>query len=250
MKEAFVDEALRTQPGQNAGRSVSRLSVATGLSRREVSRLMQRKPASRALRPSHASELFTRWMTDPRWCAEDGKPRVLRRSADDLEAPSFEALAHEVTQDVHPRSLLDELCRLGIARVDEAEDTVSLVRNAFVPNKAQEPMLGFLADNVGDHLAAATANVLATEEPPHFEQAVFADELSEQSVRGLRALVLGQWQHLMHEAVPLLEALIDDDRKHGRAQDRRVRIGLYSFTAEMSPPSNPMESDDESKHAA
>ena len=47
-------------------------------------------------------------------------------------APSFESLAQEITRDVHPRSLLDELCRLGLATWDEAGDTVALSREAFV----------------------------------------------------------------------------------------------------------------------
>jgi len=235
LKEAFVDEAVRAQPSQSASRMVSRLSVATGLNRREVTRLTRQHRAVRSLRPSPASEVFTRWMTDPAWCEGAGVPRPLRRVPLTEGEPSFEGLAHSVTRDVHPRSLLDELCRLGIARVDEATDTVSLVRNAFVPSDVRAPMLAFLGDNVGDHLAAAVSNVLATE-PPHFEQAVFADELSAESVDVMRGFVLAQWKRLMSDAVPLLEGLIEADRAAARRQDRRVRIGLYGYAADMAPP--------------
>lgn len=40
-------------------------------------------------------------------------------------------------------------------------------------------------------------------------------------------------------AVPLLEGLIEDDRKAGRPQDRRLRIGLYSYATDMAPSSSP-----------
>ncbi len=241
LKEAFVDEALKAQPAQAPARMVSRLSVATGLSRREVTRLTRQQRAARPVRPSPASEVFTRWMTDPRWCGAAGKPLPLPRVAASPGAPSFEALAQSVTRDVHPRSLLDELCRIGIARLDAATDTLQLVRNAFVPNDAEAPMLGFLGDNAGDHLAAAVSNLLAVE-PPHFEQAVFADELSAESEVRVRQFVLAQWKHLMHDAVPLLEGLIADDRQAGRRQQRRVRIGLYSYAADMAPPTPQAES--------
>ncbi|MBL0285498.1 MAG: hypothetical protein IPQ01_17365 [Zoogloea sp.] len=87
---------------------------------------------------------------------------------------------------------------------------------------------------MGDHLAAAVSNVLAPE-PPHFEQAVFADELSGQSVTAARQFVLARWKSLMHAAVPLLEGLIEADRNAGRPQDKRLRIGLYSYATDMAP---------------
>lgn len=233
LKEAFVEEAIKARPEQGSTRMVSRISVATGLNRREVTRLTQNRRAVRTLRPTAASEVFTRWMTDTRWCDGPGNPLSLPRHAQDDDSPSFESLAHSVTRDVHPRSILDELCRLGIAEFDDATDQVHLVRNAFVPSAGKAPMLGFLADNVGDHLNAAVSNVLSVQ-APHFEQAVFADELSVESLTQVRAFILGQWKSLMHGAVPLLEKLIEEDHAQGRAQDQRIRIGLYSY-AETQP---------------
>ncbi|KAB2965187.1 MAG: hypothetical protein F9K15_19560 [Zoogloea sp.] len=228
LKETFVDEALKAQPAQAPSRLVSRISVATGLNRREVTRLTREQRATRAVRQAPAAEVFARWQTDPLYLDEAGVPRALPRVAGPAGGPSFESLAQGVTRDVHPRSLLDELCRLGVACLDAGSDEVSLLRNAFVPSDAQTAMLGFLGDNVGDHLAAAVSNVLAAE-PPHFEQAVFADELSAESIERMRGFVLGQWTALMKSAVPMLEDLIEEDRQAGRPQDRRLRIGLYSY---------------------
>ncbi|MBL8451349.1 MAG: hypothetical protein JNK97_01260 [Zoogloea sp.] len=235
LKEAVVDEALKAQSAQTPSRMVSRISVATGLNRREVTRLTQHRRSAREVRNPPAAEVFARWLTDPACCDGDGLPRPLPRLPQRAGEASFESLAHSVTRDVHPRSLLDELCRLGIARLDAESDQVMLVRSAFVPNDAQAAMLGFLGDNVGDHLNAAVSNVIAAE-PPHFEQAVFADELSVESVEVVRRMVLTRWESLMKGAVPALEALIEEDRKLGRAQSQRVRIGLYSYSAPMATP--------------
>ena len=240
-KEAFVDEALKAQPGQSSSRMVSRVSVATGLNRREVTRLTHKDRGTRVVRSSPASEVFSRWMTDPAWHDAAGEPRALPRVPAEPDGPAFETLAHSVTRDVHPRSILDELCRLGIASVDEASDQVRLVRKAFVPSEEKAAMLGFLGDNVGDHLMAAVSNVLAPQ-PPHFEQAVFADELSDESLAAIRAFVLAQWKSLMHGAVPLLEGLIAEDRRAGRPQDQRIRIGLYSYAEGPATPKDRGES--------
>jgi len=135
---------------------------------------------------------------------------------------------------VHPRTLLEELCRLGLAEVNTKTDTVRLVRDAFVPRDDRTRMLELLGANVGDHLAAAVANVGA-ETPPHLEQAVFADDLSAESTEALRALVTARWKELLMALVPRIQALIDADAKAGRVADRRVRVGLYSYHAAVTP---------------
>ena len=230
LKTAFVQAAARAHPGLPEHRKVSRISTATGINRREVSRLTQQQPADGAPRArSLASEVFAHWRTDPRYRESSGNgagaPRVLPRQG---PAPSFEALAQAVTRDVHPRSLLDELCRLGLANCDEAADTVALARDAFVPQGDRVRLLGLLGDNVGDHLRAAADNVLA-DDRMHFEQAVFADGLSLASVESIRPAVRAQWQALLAALVPALEARIEGDAELPSAQQRRLRVGLYTY---------------------
>ena len=235
LKTAFVDAARDAHPNLPAHRLVSRISTATGINRREVSRITQTRGELAAVRQSPATRVFTRWVSDPafraRGKARGGTVMPLPRQG---PAPSFEALAHSITRDVHPRSLLDELCRLGLARVDG--DTVHAVRDSFVPRADSARMLGFLGHNVGDHLRAAVANVLG-DEPQHLEQAVFADGLSPESIAAFRATMRAQWKTLLAATAPALQTLIDADRAAGRPQDQRVRVGLYTFSeAAPAPP--------------
>ena len=233
-KAAFVEAARRAQPESAGPRIVSRVATATGLTRREVTRLVA-EPADADVagapppaRPSPATQVFTRWRADPALCDRRGQPRPLPRQG---PAPSFEALARSVTQDVHPRSLHDELCRLGLAEVEG--DQVRLLRERVVAARDSARAFGFLGSNVGDHLRAGVANVLA-ETPRHVEQAVFADELSDESIAAFDEIARTQWQALLAATVPKLQALIDADAAAGRKRDRRVRIGLYTYHAAMS----------------
>ena len=233
LKTAFIDAARAAHAALPGHRIVSRISTATGINRREVSRLTQARGAALAPRGSPATRVFTRWAADPALKRRGGATRALPRVG---PAPSFETLAQSVTRDVHPRSLLDELCRLGLARVDG--DTVHLLRDSFVPGDDSERMLSFLGSNVGDHLRAAVANVLAGE-PPHLEQAIFADELSPASLETFRQLMRAQWKALLAAAVPMLQQLIDADREANRVRDQRVRVGLYSYHETMASPPEP-----------
>jgi len=228
LKQAFVQAALEAYPQLPAHRAVSRIATTTGLNRREVTRLTQVRSLPPQRRPV-AAELFAHWANDAAYRDRRGRPRVLPRQGETL---SFESLAQSVTRDVHPRSLLDELLRLGLAVHDAERDTVALVRDAFVPRGDAERMLGFLSDNVGDHLGAAVANVLS-DGREHFEQAVFADELSAASIEQIRSLISAQWRDATAALVPAIEALIEQDQAAGRPQDRRLRIGLYTYTDRM-----------------
>lgn len=231
LKQSFVEEALAAHPGVPAHRAVSRISATTGLNRREVTRLVQRGDGDGTLaRPSPATQVFTRWLSDPALQAADGAPMPLPPQG---PAPSFESLANSVTRDVHPRTLLEELSRLGLARVEESDGRVHLLRSAFVPHADLDRMLAFLGANVGDHLCAAADNVLG-DGSRHFEQALFADELSEASLLEVRNLVSEEWQRLLHTLAPALQALIDADQSAGATADRRLRIGLFAYTDAMS----------------
>jgi hypothetical protein len=233
LKQAFVDNAYAAHASLQPHRRVSRIATATGINRREVTRLTRPAAASRSARTaprSLASEVFAHWRTQPPYRDERGAARRLPRQG---PAPSFETLAQEITRDVHPRSLLDELVRLGLAELDGATDSVSLVREGFVPSGDRVRMLGFLGDNVGDHLSAAVDNVLRGDRR-HFEQAVFADGLSAESLAALRPLISAQWQAVLAALVPQLEQMVARDAQATSAVGQapaagRVRVGLYTY---------------------
>ena len=239
LKQSYVGAARDAHAGRHGARDVSRVSAATGISRREVTRISNELVAPAVVRGSPATKVFTRWAGSAKLRDRNGEAKPLRRHG---RAPSFEALSYSVTHDIHPTVILDELCRLGLTRHDEATGMVHLLRDAFAPHEDQGRALSFLGSNVGDHLLAAVENVLA-DEPRHLEQAIFADELSDESMADVRSLVNAQWRAMLAEMVPKLEALIEADRLAGKRARKRVRIGLYSFNTDMPGQTEPPQKD-------
>lgn len=228
LRRAFVAAAHAAHTGLPEHRRASRISAATGLHRREVNRLLEvaAQPRSNAPPRSPAAMVFAHWRADKRYRTRSGAPRALPRVG---AAPSFESLAQEVTRDVHPRALLEELLRLKLVTLDAASDRVTLTEENFVPRGDAPRMVGYLGANVGDHLQAAVANVLG-QEPAHFEQAIAADGMSAASLAQVRPLLREHWRRLTEDLVPLLERLIAADAaRPGQQATHRVRLGLYGF---------------------
>lgn len=227
LKRAYVRAARerRRESGGSGERDVSQVATATGLSRREVARLDAAMLPRSVQKPSTVNQVYLRWSTAKRLRDGHGQARALPRTG---KAPSFESLAHSVTRHVHPRSLLDEMLRQDLVTLSEDGLTVNLQADRYVPAKDDAQLYGFLGANVGDHLAAATANVMRRENS-HFEQAIFADELSLESAKAMHKLVSAQWQRMLAEVVPEIERLIAQDKAAGHAAKHRARIGLFTF---------------------
>ncbi len=244
-KQAYVRAArdARRAAGQTASRDVSQVSLATGINRREVTRITEALAPRAVQRSAPATEVFLRWVSSRKLRDADGQPRPLPRTG---RAPSFEALARRITRHVHPRSVLDEMCRLGLARLDPDTQLVHLIADRFVPQDDEARLHRFLGANVGDHLAAAVDNVIHRDRR-HVEQAIFVDDLSEESAAALRDLTRRLWSQLTAEAVPELERMTAEDRALGRPASRRGRIGLFSYQEALP---GPDEEDDDAKTPA
>lgn len=154
----------------------SRISVMTGLQRRDV--VVLRAPLEPAAKPAvlHLSRLVARWLTDPKFAGRD-----LPRKGEG----SFDLLAQSIRRDVHPKTMLTQLCEAGTA-VLTAEGQVHLAQTSYQPRAGGAEQLDYLATNGGDFLKAAVANIL-TDPPPFFERAVHYNQLSVEAVASLDA---------------------------------------------------------------
>ncbi|HPG27567.1 MAG TPA: DUF6502 family protein, partial [Myxococcota bacterium] len=153
----------------------SRLSLLTGIHRKDVKRL--RSELDREVGPSRNASLgallVSRWVADPTYLDEQGEPRPLPRAASAGPGPSFEQLVLSVSKDIPVRSVLDEWVRQGIVEHD-ASDVVRLRVESFVAEEGFEDKAWFFGRNLRDHAAAGVHNLLREGEP-FFDRSVFYD---------------------------------------------------------------------------
>jgi Family of unknown function (DUF6502) len=188
LKSVYVDVAHNDFRLQSKRQTDSRISLLTGVHRKDVKRLGIEKRASLLPPPnvSLGAQLVAKWVSDPNYLDANGHPIPLKRLASDKNAKSFEALVASISKDIRSRALLDEWLRLGVARVD-ANDCVCLMVEAFVPERGFDEKAFYLGQNVGDHLSAAVSNVVGGSKP-FLERSVYYDELSNESIVELNQL--------------------------------------------------------------
>lgn len=243
LRVAYVRSSAKAYAAQGKAANVSALSVATGVRRREVKRLLETadatSPAPRSATVLPAA-LRLLWLTDPRFLDEQGQPKPLPRRASAQGGPTFADLAAQVSKDIHPRTLLEELVRVDSAAV-EGEQVVLKQRHAS-GEAAVQAKWAVGCTNLGDHASAVLINLLS-DLPPMFERAIFADGLTRSSAQRGTELARELWEPALPKLREKMQALVDLDADAPEAQDNpwRMRIGLFSYMAPMEQPAPPVQ---------
>jgi hypothetical protein len=238
LKSIFVETAASEFTLDGKRPTDSRLNVLTGVHRKDLRRLL-REPEPEPETPpglTLGTLIVARWLGDRTYCNDMGHPRALPRTPSQGGDLSFAALVESVSKNVRPRSVLDELLRLGVVEVD-ANDYVHLVTSGFVPGKELDAKAFYFGEAMHDHLAAGAHNLEGAGRP-FLERSVYYDDLTPEGVEALRAL-----------AEKLSMEVLKEINKRGIVLERadppepekrmRMRLGVYFYSAPVPPHAAP-----------
>jgi hypothetical protein len=230
LKDVYVSVAVGELQNEKKSPSDSRISVMTGVHRKDVKRLRPRapddQPAPRTV--GLGAQIIARWLHSPQTTDANGHALPLPRQA--AHGPSFEALVESVSTDVRPRVVLDDWVRLGVARLEG--DNVVLNHQAFVAPKGLEEKSFYLGRNVADHIAAAAHNLLG-DGNAFLERSVHYSNLTESSVKTLtEAAERTGMQSLLALNRMALELAARDKGDPEAVQ--RINFGLYFYNGPSS----------------
>lgn len=229
LKSAYVQVAKQDFPLAEKRQTDSRISLLTGVHRKDVRRLAHEIPGPDVM-PSNVSmgsQLIAQWLTDSDYRDESGRPLPLQRRSKKGGAKSFEALVSSQSKDIRPRAVLDEWLRLGIVHID-ASDRVCLDVEGFVPEKGFDEKAYYVGHNVHDHLAAGVHNLLGRP-APFLERSVHSHRISQASIQELaglsRELGIQMLQTLFLRAQELEERDVGNN-----TADSRMNLGIYFYS--------------------
>ena len=225
LRELYVQVAEKEFSLPERGQTDSRISLLTGVHRKEVSRLRDASsaPKQASANLSLSSQVIARWTADPRFLNENGRPKLLPRTSVGGGDVSFESLVESVTRDMRPRAVLDNWLDQNIVEIVEP-GLLSLREAAFLPKAGEEDQLHYFGRNLHDHMAAAVANVRG-EKPAFFERAVHYDALNEETAKLLAAKADEAAMNILLD-VNKIALNLSDNEPEG---DWRWSLGVYVY---------------------
>jgi hypothetical protein len=226
---AYVDVAFREFRIKGRKQSTSRVSILTGLSRKEVSRLRSTEALSNEVnvdRYNRAARVIGGWITDRRFTDKSGQPVSLPFEKGEV---SFSDLVKDYSGDVPSRAVLDEFLRLGLVEV-EKKDRIRLLSRAYVPRGDEPQMLTILGTDVSHLIKTIDHNIISKSDAPFFQRKVSYDNVPAEALPELRQMTAKQGQQL-------LEKLNKSFAKHDRDVNPSIKgkgryqvgVGIYYF---------------------
>lgn len=230
-KHAYVDVALSdfSIPGRKP--SISRVSVLTGLTRKEVQRMVE-APAQgdgeQQARHNRAARVVAGWVRDADFNVADG-PRDLALE----ERFGFTELVRRYAGDVPPRAVLDELLRVGtVERLPDGR--LRLLERVYIPRSSDLGKLTIMGADVAWLIETIDHNLIHGESP-RFQRKVMYDNLPVEALPEFRAYASEHAQHL----IELLDHWLSrhdrdaNPRVHGSGR-MRAGVSIFSFEENLS----------------
>jgi Family of unknown function (DUF6502) len=236
LRTLFVDVAANDILTEPKARSDSRISLVTGIHRKEIRRLRDLRPEQARTPPvvTISSQIIARWLAIEPFADPAGRPRPLPRGNEPgARRPSFDTLVQSVTSDIRSRVVLDDWLSKGIVGTDDADHIVLNV-DAFIPKPGADEQLFYFTRNLHDHIAAAAANIAATETAPFLDRSVHYDGLTEEQASELEAFAREEAIRVLLEVNRRAAAMVEGNPASA-TDGRRVNFGVYVFSEPEDP---------------
>ena len=236
LKSLYVEVAREEFLLNGKPQTDSRISLLSGVHRKDVKRLGEESQQEQSTPPavSLGAKLVALWTSHTLYLDENGRHLPLPRQASEGGAKSFEGLVSSISKDIRSRVILDEWLRIGIAHIDE-QDHVCLNTDAFIPENGYDEKAYYFGQNLHDHIAAGTHNLLG-QKPAFLDRSVYYNNLSRESVAEIAELSKKLGMQALVTVNKHAEALQEIDAKKIDA-DQRINFGVYFFgAAEKRPP--------------
>lgn len=239
-KRAYVEVAMTEFAIPDKRPTLSRASILTGLTRKDVQRLVGTpQPAADADSPrlNRAIRVLGAWARDADFVDAQGAPRPLEQDG----AVGFAALVRRHSGDMPARAVLDELLRVGAVRRRD-DGRIEPLAHGYVPRHSAVDKLHMLGTDVADLIATIDHNLAQAAPGPRFQRKVMYRGLDPADLPALRALSAAQAQALLERLDDWLAERAAGppgpptpaDAAAGPRATARAGLGIY-YVEEISP---------------
>lgn len=227
VRGALIELSLEELEKKGEKATLSRISVMTGLNRRDVTRILRQ-----GVKIDNQSNLVTRvlgqWEQDLRFASPAHKPKVLSYKGDKSE---FKKLVKSISKDINPATMLYELKRMGA--VEESKEGIRLVKSVNYFQQSPEKGLGLLSRDMNTFVEAVEENLFQTQETRNLHLRTEYDNIFKSDLPVIRKWLFETGAHFHKQARDFLSQFDKDINptpdKDGGA---KVVLGAFSWTSQ------------------
>lgn len=229
VRGVYVESAIRDGLGDGVKPTRAKISLSTGVPRRDVDRYIDNDgalPSAPRTLTKTLSEILNRWHTDPQFVGPYGIPLELEVRSQ--RNRSFAELVGSITSQVDPKDVLEELVRLR-AVIWSGDTHVRVVSRAFIPVEEMSPAQIEFFGNALTRLASTLQfNLDSKNTEKRLERTVISN-------RGLPKEIVPIFQkHAREKVTELLIELDNWISPHGShvepdGQFERVGLAVFQF---------------------
>jgi hypothetical protein len=250
LKQSYVEAAKRQIESEGKKGSISAISVLTGLTRKEASRLaspdVEGDERHDRGRVNRAARVLAAWVREPEFLDGRGAPASLPFESD--REPSIHSIVRRHGGDVTPRAVIEELLRVGAVR-QLKDGRYRPVERSYVPHSDDESKITILGTDVADLISTIDHNLADDTEEPFFQRKVAYDNLPPAYLPKLRALVRRDAQSLIETLdADMARYDLDLNPEAGAGDDRpprRAMVGIYYYETDRETGEAPDESEED-----
>lgn len=229
-KSAFVDVASSDYGIRGRPTNVSRVSVMTGLTRKEVKRVREKSPLAifetETSRISPYSVLL-RWYSDPRYRDSTGNPRELQFEGGDL---SFSSLVRSAGGDIPPGAMRTELLRMGVVE-SRGNDALAPTSKFYSPTDLDDRLAFSLEASASRLLNTIVHNTASeNENRRRVERTIYTTCLTEGDKKRVASLLqdrLREFGWSIDEVITGFEA--EFFARNPDPENKGLGVGIYYF---------------------
>jgi hypothetical protein len=211
----------------------SRVSIITGLSRKEVRRIKNLKlPSDEAAiyRYNRAARVIAGWVKDRRFLDSRGNPRSL---AIEEGQPTFSDLVHIYGGDVPVRAVLDELMDVSAIRFLK-NDKIKLQARAYLPAGDEPTLLSILGTDVAYLIKTIDHNLIHKDDGRFFQRKVLYDNVPAEASKKFRLISADKAQKLLEVLDRWLSEHDRDVTPSVKGSGRKkIGLGIYYFEEDL-----------------
>lgn len=228
-KWVYVSTAANDFAIANRKQTISRISVITGLSRKEVKRVREMTPPTDtafADQYNRAARVIAAWRRERPYTDRNGSPIALPLTGDE---PSFAELVRKFSGDLPHRAILDELVNAGVVRKTD-NNYVQLLSAAYLPGSDDNVKLHILGTDTASLIQTIDHNLQAAEQQRFFQRKVRYDNLPVEALPVFHTMAAESAQRLLENLDQWLSQNDRDTNPQVKGTGRNCAgLGVYYF---------------------